>query len=443
MGLNEFAGYLALALSALATGYLAQAYGLRPEPFYLGIAFASAGTALSVLFVRETRHFVEVETRDSESQEGEHLALREILARVTWRDRALSSASQAGMVNNLDDGVAWGLLPIYFAAAGLGVAEIGVIAFVYPAVWSALQLGTGALSDRWGGKRLIASAMLIQAVALAMMALTSGFARWTAAAGLLGTGTAMVYPTLLASIGDVAHPRWRGSAVGAYRFSRDGGYAAGAVVAGALSDTIGMAGAILAVAVLTGLSGLVVVVRMPETLPAPAIRSASVYNEQHRSATSPLRRDPPPSMLGSMFPPIRTLGGLLGLVAMALSFGETVLASVCTSPAGRMPAMEKMAVGETTTMDMRSGDADEVGRGHALECMLMAAHGSARGPRESSDSHCPLTPAVGQGCSAVASLPGSTSSLAFPLDRPSARASDTDLRPDLLLVRSHFRPPRA
>ena len=279
MGLNEFAGYLALALSALATGYIAEAYGLRPEPFYLGIAFAAVGTGLSVLFVRETRHLALHEVEQLAAAGGApespaQIPLREIVARATWRDPALASASQAGMVNNLNDGLAWGLLPLYFAAAGLSVAEIGVLGFTYPAVWGVLQLGTGALSDRWGRKGLIAWGMLLQAAALAMMAMVTGFLPWAAAAALLGVGTAMVYPTLLASVGDVADPRWRGSAVGVYRFWRDSGYAVGALVAGALSDTIGMAGAIGSVAVLTALSGLLVAVRMPETLARPGLGSA-------------------------------------------------------------------------------------------------------------------------------------------------------------------------
>jgi len=271
MGLNEFAGYLAVAVSALATGYLAGAYGLRPEPFYLGIAFAAIGTALSVLFVRDTRHLARHEAELLErSGAGDPRSSEEVVsklfARVSWRDPALSSASQAGLVNNLNDGLAWGLLPLYFLAAGLGVGQIGVVAFVYPAVWGILQLGTGALSDRWGRKWLIAAGMLLQAAALAWIALGSTFAHWIAAAAALGAGTAMVYPTLLASVVDVAHPRWRGSAVGVYRFWRDSGYAVGALVAGVVSDWIGMSGAIMTVAALTALSGLVVVVRMPETL---------------------------------------------------------------------------------------------------------------------------------------------------------------------------------
>lgn len=271
MGLNEFAGYLAVALAALSTGYLAQAYGLRPEPFYLGIACAAAGLALSLLFVRETRHHVALEARDfpSLSEEADHrveISTREIFARASWRDPALASASQAGMVNNLNDGLAWGLFPLFFATAGLNVAQIGMLSFTYPAVWGLLQLWTGALSDRWGRKWLIAGGMLVQGGALAAIALVRGFWPWAGAAALLGVGTAMVYPTLLAAVSDAAHPRWRASAVGVYRLWRDSGYAVGALLAGALADLFGMAWSIGAVALLTFASGLLVVVRMPETL---------------------------------------------------------------------------------------------------------------------------------------------------------------------------------
>jgi MFS family permease len=271
MGLNEFAGYLAVALAALGTGYLAQAYGLRPEPFYLGIAFAATGLALSLLFVRETRHHVVLEAAESRSLSDvaghrTELSTREILVRACWRDPGLFSASQAGMVNNLNDGLAWGLFPLFFAAAGLDVAQIGILSFTYPAVWGLLQLWTGALSDRWGRKRLIAGGMLVQSGALAAIALLRGFWPWVGAAALLGVGTAMVYPTLLAAVGDVAHPRWRASAVGVYRLWRDSGYAVGALLAGALADLLGMAWSIGAVALLTFASGLLVVVRMPETL---------------------------------------------------------------------------------------------------------------------------------------------------------------------------------
>ena len=271
MGLNEFAGYIAVALTALATGYLAQAYGLRPQPFYLGIACAAAGLALSVLCVRETGHHVALDVAaqpppPGDAQGGIHVTTREILVRASWRDPALATASQAGLVNNLNDGLAWGLFPLFFAAHGLDLAQIGVLGFTYPAVWGLLQLWTGALSDRWGRKRLIAGGMLLQGVALAGIALVQGFLPWAGALALLGVGTAMVYPTLLAAIGDVAHPRWRGSAVGVYRLWRDSGYALGALLAGGLADRFGMASAIGVVALLTFMSGLLVALRMPETL---------------------------------------------------------------------------------------------------------------------------------------------------------------------------------
>ncbi len=279
MGLNEFAGYLAVALSALGTGYVAQAYGLRPEPFYLGIAFVALGLGLSTVFVRETRGHARLEAEQAAGRGGEpwrpgspgpdHAPVpgtREILALSTWRHPALSSASQAGLINNLNDGLAWGLFPLFFAASGLGVADIGWLIFIYPFTWGVLQLWTGAWSDRVGRKRLIAGGMLVQALALGAIATADGFVAWLAAGALLGVGTAMVYPTLLASIGDVAHPSWRGSAVGVYRLWRDSGYAVGGVMAGTLADAFGIRAAIAAVAVLTGLSGLLVVWRMPETL---------------------------------------------------------------------------------------------------------------------------------------------------------------------------------
>lgn len=267
MGLNEFAGYVAVALSALATGYIAQAYGLRPEPFYLGIAVAAAGLAISLLFVRETGPHVALEA--STFQFTSAPGTRELLARASWKDPALSSASHAGMVNNLNDGLAWGLFPLFFAAGGMDVRQIGILSFTYPAVWGLLQLWTGALSDRWGRRGLIAGGMLVQGAALALIAIVDGFWPWVGAAALLGAGTAMVYPTLLAAIGDVAHPHWRGSAVGIYRLWRDSGYVVGALLAGALADLFGMQWAIGAVAFLTIASGITVLRRMPETLPLP------------------------------------------------------------------------------------------------------------------------------------------------------------------------------
>jgi MFS family permease len=267
MGLNEFSGYLAVALAALATGYIAQSYGLRPEPFYLGIVCAAAGLILSLLFVRETRQHAAAEASSESADPALQPSVRETFTE-SWRDPALGSASQAGMVNNLNDGLAWGLFPLFFAAAGLGVAQIGTLSFTYPAIWGLAQVWTGALSDRVGRKRLIASGMLLQGVALTAIALIHGFWKWLGATALLGVGTAMVYPTLLAAVGDVAPPRSRGTAVGAYRFWRDLGYPVGALLAGTLADFFGMRWSIGGVALLTFASGLLVAGRMPETLRA-------------------------------------------------------------------------------------------------------------------------------------------------------------------------------
>lgn len=270
MGFNEAAGYGAVALTALATGLIASRHGLRPEPFYLGLAYAALGLGISTLFVREThghaRHEAAGHTTSADHLHGE-LTTGEVFRLTSFRENALSSCSQAGLVNNLNDGLAWGLLPLYFAAAGLSVSRIGILAALYPAVWGVGQLVTGGLSDRVGRKPLIVGGMLLQAVALAGFAATEGFGQWAAAAVLLGAGTAMVYPTLLAAIGDVAHPSWRARSVGIYRLWRDGGFAVGALVAGGLADAFDIRVAIWAVAALTAVSGLGVLVRMYETHP--------------------------------------------------------------------------------------------------------------------------------------------------------------------------------
>jgi MFS family permease len=263
MGLNEFAGYLAVAASAFATGVIATRYGLRPEPFYLGIAFASLGLALSVLFVRDTKRHAVAE--GAMSSREHRLGSIGVFARTSWRSPALSSVSQAGLVNNLNDGLAWGLFPLYFAAGGLALRDIGILTALYPATWGIVQLWTGALSDRWGRRGLIVYGMLVQGAALVAMALSHGFVSWAVAVSALGVGTAMVYPTLLAAVGDVAHPSWRASAVGVYRWWRDLGYAVGAIVAGALADASGMNNAIAVVGLLTIASGILVKARMPET----------------------------------------------------------------------------------------------------------------------------------------------------------------------------------
>ncbi|MGQ0843461.1 MAG: MFS transporter [Sporichthyaceae bacterium] len=268
MGFNEAAGYMAVAATALATGYLAQAYGLRPAPFLLGVVFAALGLGLSTLAVRETREHARAEAaahRTTSAGPTDELSDRQVFVRASFREPALSSASQAGLVNNLNDGLAWGLFPVLFAGSGMSVGRIGILAATYPAVWGCGQLLTGALSDRWGRKWLIATGMWVQAGALALVAVGDSFAAWALAAVLLGAGTAMVYPTLLAVVGDVAHPAWRARAVGSYRLWRDGGFAVGALLGGLIADAYGVRAAVWVVAAITAASGIIVAVRMYET----------------------------------------------------------------------------------------------------------------------------------------------------------------------------------
>jgi len=274
MGLNEASGYLAVSAAAFASGFVASWLGLREGLFWMGEILAAAGLLLSLLFVRESLHHVRFEA----SQIGgaqEQPSFASVFLLTSWKDRALFSVSQAGMINNLNDGMAWGLFPLYFASLGLSLERIGFLAALYPAVWGAAQLVTGALSDRLGRKWLIACGMLVQALGIFLIIASGGFALWSASAMLLGLGTAMVYPTLLAAVGDVAHPGWRASAVGVYRLWRDGGYAAGALLAGGLADLFGVRWAIGAVGALTLLSGFVVATVMYETRGAAAVDTIS------------------------------------------------------------------------------------------------------------------------------------------------------------------------
>lgn len=277
MGLNEAAGYLAVSLSALATGYIAGAYALRPEPFYLGIGLAGAGLLLSVVAVRETQGHAVLEGKQWEEGAATQndVSFAEAFRMTSWKDRALFAVSQAGLINNMNDGLAWGLFPLYFAALGLPVQQIGVLAALYPAIWGLGQLGTGALSDHWGRKWMIVTGMLVQTAGILALLVDTSFAALAGSMTLMGIGTALVYPTLLAAIGDVAHPAWRGTAVGVYRLWRDGGYVVGAVVAGIAADLLGMPGSIAIIGGLTALSGLVVATVMYETLPVAADRAES------------------------------------------------------------------------------------------------------------------------------------------------------------------------
>jgi MFS family permease len=275
MGLNEFAGYVAVAGSALATGWIATKYGLRPEPFYLGVVYAMVGLALSAFVVRETRHHVAHEVALHARIDDPALSQREVFRRTSLTDRNLSSVSQAGLVNNLNDGMAWGLFPLVFAATGMSLAQIGVLAAIYPAVWACAQIYAGALSDRIGRKWLIVSGMWVQAIGIAVTVSSTHFWGFGAGAVLLGLGTAMVYPTLLAAIGDVTHPSWRASAVGVYRLWRDLGYAIGALLAGITADVFGLSAAVWLIAAVTLASGVIAAFRMQETLRLQVVAEAS------------------------------------------------------------------------------------------------------------------------------------------------------------------------
>lgn len=266
MGFNEAAGYLAVAVTALVTGALAAEYGLRPAPFLFGLAVAALGLGVSTIWVKETHHHARHEALN---HQPDGLDNRRIFLLTSFKERSLSAASQAGLVNNLNDGLAWGLYPFLFATSGLGVARIGVLVSLYPAVWGLGQMLTGWLSDRLGRKWLIVGGMLVQAAGIGLVAASTGFGMWALAAVLMGAGTAMVYPTLLAVIGDVAHPTWRARAVGVYRLWRDSGYAVGALIAGITADLLGLRAAIWLVAAITALSGVVVAVRMYETRQTP------------------------------------------------------------------------------------------------------------------------------------------------------------------------------
>src|SRR5579863_5153682 len=307
MGLNEAAGYGAVSASAIAAGYLAATYALRPQPFLLGIGFALAGLVLSLFFVREShghaRHEAALLARQAAQPAGsaqptiaasdarpEVPSFKDIFLLMSWKNRTLFGVSQAGLVNNLNDGLAWGVFPLFFAAGGLSIAQIGLLAGLYPGVWGLTQLLTGALSDRLGRKGMIVGGMLLQGVALGLLPLVHGFAWWAVTMILLGLGTALVYPTLLAAVSDVAHPDWRASAVGVYRLWRDSGYAIGALLAGVLADLFGMSWAIGVIGGVTFLSGVLAQTVMSETHP----------RRPHTQAAAPEQeREPPVGASGS------------------------------------------------------------------------------------------------------------------------------------------------
>jgi MFS family permease len=282
LGLNEFAGYLSVAVVGFATGYLASVYGLKPFPFYIGIAFAVLGTLLSWIVVRDTKQFILLETKSHDddgnnnpkhkesgrltksNSQGE-LSFKQVFTLTSWQNRTLLSVSQAGLVNNLVFGVSWGLFTLYFASFSLNVNDIGFLKALHPAVWGILQLGTGALSDKVGRKSLIYTGMIVQAAGIWIVLFANSMLGWIIGMSLLGVGTAFVYPTLLAAISDVAHPKWRATSLGVYRFWRDLGFVFGAIGIGFLADLFGANLAINSVAWIALVSGVFVFVFMRET----------------------------------------------------------------------------------------------------------------------------------------------------------------------------------
>ncbi|WP_208861519.1 MFS transporter [Paracoccus versutus] len=263
VGLNEFAGYFAVGATAFITGYLASRYGLRPVPIYVGVFYAIVGLALSILVVRDTRHHVALEARGVAPEEAP-LSFREVFMLTSFRNRNLFAASQAGLFNNLNDGMSWGIMPLFFAGFGLSVERTGILRAVHPMVWGVGQIFTGMLSDRWGRKGLIVAGMWVQAGGLLLTAMTRTFEWWLLASILLGLGTAMVYPSLIAAVSDASHPTWRARSLSVYRFWRDLGYAIGALAAGLIADRFGFGAAIMTVAVFSFLSGTIVALFMRE-----------------------------------------------------------------------------------------------------------------------------------------------------------------------------------
>ena len=265
VGLNEFAGYTGVAAMAVVSGFIATSYSPRPEPFYLGIGIVVIGFVLSLL-VKDTNEFLKLQSAKSAS--APKMTAGDVFLTTTFKNKNLASVTFAGLSTNLKDGMAWGLFPIFFAAAGLGVAEIGFIVAIYPASWGFFQLFTGALSDRFGRKWFIVGGMWLQTLSLWLILAASVYSLWIVGAVLLGLGTAMVYPTLQAAVSDVATPEWRASSMGVYRFWRDSGYAFGALFAGILTDVINIEWAIGLVAILPFSAGLMAAFRLSETLPS-------------------------------------------------------------------------------------------------------------------------------------------------------------------------------
>jgi MFS family permease len=271
LGLNEFAGYVAVAAIGFLTGYLASTFGLKPYPFYLGIIFAILGLTISWIIVKDTRRFTNLEIKQDASESPEEvtdvkdLSFKEVFLQTSWKNRTLLSISQAGLINNLVFGVTWGLFTLYFASFAIGITEIGLLKALHPGIWGVLQLLTGTLSDKVGRKVLIYPGMFIQGIGVWVVLFTNFYWGWIVGMALLGIGTALVYPTLLAAISDVANPKWRATSLGVYRFWRDLGFVFGAIGIGFLADLFGLNIAFHSVAFLAIISGIFVLTVMKET----------------------------------------------------------------------------------------------------------------------------------------------------------------------------------
>lgn len=258
MGINEFAGYFAVGIVAFLTGVIAQKYGVTPYPFYLGIGISIIGLLLSLIFVKDTRHYVNKEQETTVTNK-----LDNVFIETSFKDKTLSSVSQAGLVNNLNDGMIWGLLPILLVSLNYDSKSIGIIAAIYPAVWGIGQLFTGRMADLYSKKGMLFYGMFMQGLAILLIPYFIGFYQLALIAVLLGLGTALVYPTFLSAIADATNPNQRAESIGVFRLWRDLGYAIGAILSGIIADIFGVQYAVLSIGVITIMSSLVIKFRMP------------------------------------------------------------------------------------------------------------------------------------------------------------------------------------
>jgi len=263
MGLNEFAGYFAVGVVAFLTGYVANKYGVTPYPFYIGIFISIVGLILSILWVKDTRVFVHKESVTDKTEE-----LSNVFIETTFKNKTLSSVTQAGLVNNLNDGMIWGLLPILLLSLNFDNENIGIITAIYPTVWGIGQLFTGKMSDHYSKKSMLFWGMLLQGFAIILIVFSSGFYALAAIAAILGFGTALVYPTFLSTIAQATTPGQRAESIGTFRLWRDLGYAFGAIISGVIADLFGVEYAIVFIGILTIISSLIIKFRMPEQINA-------------------------------------------------------------------------------------------------------------------------------------------------------------------------------